>query len=125
MNPSTTPDKSSVRAGEYRVPIQAPPGECRSCHAPVLWATSEIGKAIPLSVSTIHTDETGQRWALTHFADCPNAAQHRSQTAPGQVVQDLCDLPDYLERHGLVVVGSTMTDDGNGKLLITLQTRKQ
>ena len=117
MNPSPA-ISNHARPCEYRVPIQAPPGECRSCHAPIIWATTRSGKAIPLSVSTIRTDEQGQRWALTHFADCPNSAQR-------QVVQYLYDLPDYLERHGLVVVGSTMTDDGNGKLLITLQTRKQ
>ena len=125
LNPS--PISNHARPGEYRVPDRAHPTECSTCHAPILWTrTSKNGRPIPLSAATIRTDECGRRWALNHFADCPNAAQHRRQTAPAQfaIVLNLRDLPDYLERQGLVIVSSTVTDGGNGRLLVELQTRK-
>jgi len=124
MNPS--PISNHARPCEYRVPIQSPPGECRSCHAPIIWATTRSGKAIPLSVSTIRTDEQGQRWALTHFADCPSAAQHRNPVPPSaDAVQiNLMDLPAYMADHRLVVTHSTITDNGNGILIVELFTRQ-
>ena len=72
------------------------------------------------------TDEQGQRWAFTHFADCPSAAQHRNPVPPSaDAVQiNLMDLPAYMADHRLVVTHSTITDNGNGVLIVELFTRK-
>ena len=144
MNPSPA-ISNHARPCEYRVPDHVQLSECRSCHAPIIWATTRSGKAIPLSVSTIRTDEQGQRWALTHsvstirtdeqegqrwalthFADCPSAAQHRNPVPPSaDAVQiNLMDLPAYMADHRLVVTHSTITDNGNGILIVELFTRK-
>lgn len=40
------------------------------------------------------------------------------------VTVDLRDVPDYLKRHGLAITGSAIRDDGNGRLIVELQTRK-
>jgi hypothetical protein len=61
---------------------------CRSCGAEIIWGKSENNKAIPLSVKSkekrfIFDIEYGADAVfnvdtyLSHFADCPNAAQHR------------------------------------------------
>lgn len=42
------------------------PGKCRSCDAEVVWIITKTGKMMPLNVH-----------GVSHFADCPNAAQHR------------------------------------------------
>lgn len=137
-----------TRKGEYRVPKGARPALCSSCGAPIIWTTTGQNKPIPLSIATIRVDEQNERWALSHFSDCPNARQHRSAKAkPGRsspqagpdapqpgpqadasraqpVMVDFRDLPDYLKRHGLNVIGSAIRDDGNGRLICELQTRK-
>ena len=62
--------------------------ECSSCGADIVWGRTEYDKAIPLSVKSkqrrfIFDIEYGQGQVfnvdtyLSHFADCPNAAQHR------------------------------------------------
>jgi len=120
----------ATRPGEYRVPDRAPLSRCRSCHAPIVWTKTPRNQSIPLSVASLRTDGQGARWAINHFTDCPNAAQHRAKRAPTakadghQPAMDLRDLPDYLQRNGLVITGSTLTDDGNGKLTVEMQTRK-
>lgn len=69
--------------------------ECRSCHAPVVWARTAKGKAIPLDVKPrkdgnlilrngivrvqTRNDPGGLRY-VSHFATCPWAALHRSIT---------------------------------------------
>jgi hypothetical protein len=71
---------------------------CRSCRAPMYWATTEAGKAIPLDAPTpdgnlavrnvdgaLHAralvlDEeplVGEHRATSHFATCEFADQHR------------------------------------------------
>jgi hypothetical protein len=121
---NTSPSQIGPGRGEYPVPKRETISHCISCHAPIIWGrTSKNGRPIPLSVATIRTDTSGQRWATTHFADCPSAAQHRKQAGPERVRVDLRELHDYLEEHHLVVIGSTITDDGNCHLLVELQTR--
>lgn len=66
------------RAGEYAVPPDARPAQCRSCSAAIVWARTEGGKAIPLSLATVEWRE-GVRYALTHFADCPHAKEWSKQ----------------------------------------------
>jgi len=70
--------------------------ECRSCHAPVIWVATTTGKQMPLDPIpvpdgniTLDTDQVAHvlpdaahpppdvpRYH-SHFATCPNAAQHR------------------------------------------------
>jgi hypothetical protein len=130
---TTMSANSLTRPGEYRVPDPAQLVQCHSCHAPIYWVrTSKNGKPIPLSAATVRTDAFGVRWAITHFADCPSASQHHkpglaagaAPTGATLGAMDLRYLPDYLARHRLVVTGSTVTDAGNGRLHIELQTRK-
>lgn len=54
----------------------------------------------------------------------PGLAAGAAPTGATPGAMDLRDLPDYLARHRLVVTGSTVTDAGNGRLHIELQTRK-
>lgn len=53
---------------------------CRSCDAPIVWIKSPAGKSIPCDppVLSVVTD-AGEvvRGRISHFATCPNAAQHR------------------------------------------------
>lgn len=72
--------------------------KCRSCGAPILWAETVKGRSIPIDVQPVHDGNIRleQRDALpplaivltgqiennmqrfrSHFASCPNAAQHR------------------------------------------------
>lgn len=61
---------------------------CRSCGAPIEWAVTTKGKRIPLDpgtfpdgnidlvdgVALVYMATGGRR---SHFASCPNSAQHR------------------------------------------------
>lgn len=62
------------RAGEYAIPPDAQPARCRSCGAQIVWARTEAGRAIPLSLTTVE-ERDGVRYALTHFADCPHGKE--------------------------------------------------
>ena len=66
---------------------------CRSCGAEIIWAKTGKDKAIPLSVKSkekrfIFDLELGSEVVanvdtyLSHFADCPNAEQHRKSRGP-------------------------------------------
>lgn len=66
------PDPAPVRAGEVAIPDGARHGHCRSCGAAVVWATTAGGAAVPLSYATV-VWRGGERFALSHFGDCPQA----------------------------------------------------
>jgi hypothetical protein len=68
----------SPRKGEYLVPATAEPGSCTSCGAMILWIRTPQDRAIPLSVATIQ-HRNGQRYALSHFADCPDGKEWRKR----------------------------------------------
>lgn len=59
--------------------------KCSSCGAEIIWAKTPAGKNMPLSVKSketrwwINDDEEAVPMTvyLSHFADCPNAEQHR------------------------------------------------
>lgn len=76
---------------------------CRSCRAPIAWATTSNGKAMPVNVTTdpagnvaVHRDQAGkiharvlkagdeiapwERRTTSHFSDCPKANEHRRKT---------------------------------------------
>ena len=61
---------------------------CRSCDAPIAWATTPSGRKMPLSAApagnvTLRSDgvavvvAAGEGSYVSHFATCPQAAQHR------------------------------------------------
>lgn len=58
-------------------------GTCKSCNAPIYWAKTESGKAIPLdrpgeSRVVIEAGRAKVRQTfVAHFATCPNADKHR------------------------------------------------
>jgi hypothetical protein len=43
---------------------------CRSCHAPVYWSTTRVGKRAPFDI-----DQDGKPLETSHFATCPDAKQ--------------------------------------------------
>lgn len=72
------------------------PATCSSCHAPILWARTAMGRAIPIDPEPVAGGNLALRdgsppLALyltagepvpaktyrTHFASCPNGARHR------------------------------------------------
>jgi hypothetical protein len=59
------------RTGEYPIPDDAQLGTCHSCQAPVAWVRTKNDRWTPLSLATVETRD-GQRYALTHFSDCPD-----------------------------------------------------
>lgn len=61
-------------------------GQCRSCSAQILWVETSTGKKMPLDYpgERRFVIESGngmlarqRETYVTHFATCPNAAQHR------------------------------------------------
>lgn len=57
---------------------------CKSCKAPIIWAKTAAGKAMPLDsasvlVAEIHDGQIVRmvRGHVSHFATCANANQHR------------------------------------------------
>ena len=66
---------------------------CRTCGAPILWATTQAGKFMPLDekeylVAETSEDDDGKllisrmvRGHVSHFATCAQAAQHRRPEA--------------------------------------------
>lgn len=64
---------------------------CRSCHAEIIWAKTESGKAMPLDAKPEkrfilfpgpdgNEDEAvAVDTYVSHFATCPNANQHRKK----------------------------------------------
>jgi hypothetical protein len=67
--------------------------KCSSCGAEILWAKTALGKSIPLDAkgetrlvllknggnfdAETNNEVTIMQTYATHFATCPNAAQHR------------------------------------------------
>jgi hypothetical protein len=65
----------------YPVPDTAKVERCRSCEAKIIWSRTLLGTAMPLSVKSI--EWRGQeRYANSHFSDCPDAQDWRQQTRP-------------------------------------------
>lgn len=79
---------------------------CRSCNAEIRWAKTAAGKRMPLDLEpsptgnvqlglvggeeiaivvgpadAVAAQASGEQLYLSHFATCPNAAQHRRPTA--------------------------------------------
>lgn len=59
------------------------PATCRSCGAPIRWATTVAGKAMPLNADFRLQHEGRRMWVEakdTHWGSCPNANEHRRRT---------------------------------------------
>jgi hypothetical protein len=67
------------RKGELQIGPDDTFDRCKSCGQPIIWHKLSPGRFMPLSVTTIEQDLGGQRFALSHFADCPFADQHRKR----------------------------------------------
>jgi len=67
-------DLFGARKGEYEIPPGATPTRCHTCDAGMIWVSTPKGRAMPLSVATIE-ERDGSRFALSHFADCPEAKE--------------------------------------------------
>ncbi len=53
---------------------------CSSCRAKIIWFKTRNGKNMPVDADTVEADddELDLSRHISHFATCPNAAQHRS-----------------------------------------------
>lgn len=69
-------DDPRPRRGEYPMPQNVDAVACKSCGKPVVWTRTLNGNALPLSVATVE-ERGGQRFAVSHFADCPDAQEWR------------------------------------------------
>lgn len=73
----------------FIVPVATRPARCRSCGARVFWITTAAGKKMPVdcAVEGGREPRPASSWpppavpdsglGASHFATCPNAAQHR------------------------------------------------
>lgn len=61
-----TPQATGRAALRFAIPEGTRPSSCRSCDARIFWIKTSSGKSMPV-------DQDG----ASHFATCPNAAQHR------------------------------------------------
>ncbi len=52
---------------------------CRSCRAQIVWFETPRGKRMPVDAATVEPDdqELDLSRHVSHFATCPNSAQHR------------------------------------------------
>jgi hypothetical protein len=72
-----------MKAIYFAVPPGTPPGQCRSCHAPVYWIVTGHGKRMPVDCEVDGAQRPGRDpgRGVSHFATCPHAAQHRKRGA--------------------------------------------
>jgi hypothetical protein len=76
------------RIGEYPIPERAKVQYCGSCGASITWTKTSGGRATPLDLRTVERRD-GQRFALTHFATCPQSREWRRNGAtPAPVPQE-------------------------------------
>jgi hypothetical protein len=54
-------------------------GTCRSCQAPIVWFKTRAGKNIPINADTVKPEDLQLDLPrhIAHFANCPQANQHR------------------------------------------------
>ena len=66
-------DYATNAAHEYRIK------RCRSCRRQIIWFKTEAGRNMPVDADTVDPDDTelDLKKHTSHFASCPNAAQHR------------------------------------------------
>lgn len=76
MKHNALPERDLFGARPHEYPIGAYPhiAKCGSCGADMIWIKTKAGHAMPLSAKTIE-ERDGQRFALPHFIDCPDAKE--------------------------------------------------
>lgn len=52
---------------------------CRSCRAKIIWFKTDADKNMPVDADTVEAEdqELDLSRHVSHFATCPNSAQHR------------------------------------------------
>lgn len=65
-----TPQATRRAPLTFPIPPSAPETQCRSCEAMIAWIVTPAGKRMPV-------ETRGAIRGESHFAHCPNAAQHR------------------------------------------------
>lgn len=80
-----------TRVGEYPIPPRARVEYCGSCGASITWAKTKLGRATPLDLRTVE-ERHGVRYALTHFATCPQSREWR-KFGPAPVPSALPEQP--------------------------------
>lgn len=65
-----------VPVGYYPAPTGGMLATCHSCGAQMIWTITPRRKAMPLSLASV-IERAGIRYALAHFADCPDAKAWR------------------------------------------------
>jgi hypothetical protein len=80
----------------YPVPDDSTMETCRSCGAKIIWAKTLQGKAIPLSVASIEW-RGKERYANSHFSDCPDAKDWRQQPRPEPVQASADPQPSVVQ----------------------------
>lgn len=81
-------DQDQPRKGEHAMPARYALKYCQSCGAAITWVASAKGAHVPLSIASIRTDSIGNRFALSHFADCPHAKGWSKKSKPAQPEQE-------------------------------------
>jgi hypothetical protein len=72
--PEVDRDMFGARRGEYEIPDYAKVVLCVSCSAAIIFVKTPNDRSIPISLATVEMRE-GKKYGLTHFADCPDAAE--------------------------------------------------
>jgi len=54
--------------------------QCRSCQADIRWVKQKSGKMMPVNPKAEYVGEKRYESGTSHFATCPNAADHRQET---------------------------------------------
>ncbi len=71
------------RAVTFPVPQGTATATCRSCDAPIHWIITAANKRMPVDAAPFEAALPGSdTMHQSHFATCPNAAQHRKPAAP-------------------------------------------
>lgn len=61
----------------FTIPAEARTTTCTSCGAPIAWIVTPGGKRMPIALRGATRNLVGELEGESHFADCPNADQHR------------------------------------------------
>lgn len=62
--------------GEHPIPEDAEPCQCKSCGASIVWGVTGRGNPVPLDLACVRV-VGNQRYALNHFATCPQGREWR------------------------------------------------
>lgn len=65
----------------FEVPAGTPRRSCMSCGRAIFWIETKSGKKMPVNADTFES----------HFADCPNADEHRGNPRQGSLFGGVAD----------------------------------